>query len=307
MNCRNAAEITIAGAIVWLTAALLSGCACQSGGGSKRAVSIPTGPITDPVHEGLDYLAREQDVFHNQTVVYAGLEAGGERFIPSGWMHGRGSQMRKIWDREDLENFSVTHVADEAMHGPSCMRIHYKKARFSDENVTLGFQFVERNWTMRGMDLTGATSITWYAKGKTGNELVTFSIGSNGQQDSCRVWQMFQLSRDWQPHQLCLKGKDLSSIATGFTIGISAEDNPSGCELFVQDITIDHPWLSEPRLIRSYDVGPAPLTERFFLRNCSYIYDNSVCGAAFLSSPNKQDWHRARLIADAFVELRERI
>ena len=82
-----------------------------------------------------------------------------------------------------------------------------------------------------GYDLTGATKLTFWARGETGDEVVAFKFGLIGREkkffDSASgALEKVKLSRDWKQYTLDLKGKDLKRIKTGFCWVVAAEGQP---------------------------------------------------------------------------------
>lgn len=260
--------------------------------------------------DALSYLANEMDVHHRVTVVYDDLESGGERFVPSGWMRGRGGE-RLEWDEDAKKRLSVTHVEDVPRAGPTCLRVHWQP-RFDDEWVALNWQRPEDNWgQFEGLNLAGAKAVTWFVRGKTGREVIDFKFGATKDDNqphgdsSETLVRRVTLPTEWAkgPYRIDLAGDDTSSVVSGFSVAISALDNPRGCEFYLDEILIDRPRLDEPRLVRSYRVGDAPLQGNWQLRNTCFVYDNALVICAFLSSPNAEHHKRAALIADALVAL----
>ncbi|MBC7821342.1 MAG: hypothetical protein IAG10_31020, partial [Planctomycetaceae bacterium] len=130
----------------------------------------------DPVEAALEYLRREMDTFHRRTIVYDDHESGGERFIPSGWMKGPGvvnepEAIKKFWEKAGQE-LSLTHPPESPHSGSTCFKINWKPGT-EDEWMGVYWQNPEDNWgEYPGLDLQGASSLTFWARGETGGEVV---------------------------------------------------------------------------------------------------------------------------------------
>ena len=160
-----------------------------------------------------------------------------------------------------------------------------------------------------GMNLTGATELSFYARGEQGGECVEFftcGFGYNGDDGSIieqypdsegkHSLGFVSLSKDWHAYTIPLDYADLSYICCGF--GFVCSGNESGDAenvfylddiKFLGDITSAK---SAPVLLRSYD------TDNKYIRNAAFSYDNALVAMALLSDGNVTD---AGKIADAFV------
>ena len=103
-----------------------------------------------------------------------------------------------------------------------------------------------------GIDLSGATFLTFWARGENGDEQIEFFLGGVGRNphngdpeqpfpDSTRrtpaVGNLFTLATDWQLFSIDLSGvKDLSNIMGGFGWVASAQHNPDGAVFYLDDI-----------------------------------------------------------------------
>ena len=99
----------------------------------------------------------------------------------------------------------------------------------------------------QGMDLTGATKITFYAKGEKGGEVIDFitcGFGYNGdtglvevnypdstEKQSCFV----TLSTEWEKYEIDLSDCDLSYIGCGFGYALSKAHSGEGDFVFYMD------------------------------------------------------------------------
>jgi len=77
-----------------------------------------------------------------------------------------------------------------------------------------------------GYDLTGAKTLSFWARGDQGGEVVTFLYGLLGADaaysDSSTGKVVATLTKDWKQYTISLTGKDLSQIKTGFAWTLAA-------------------------------------------------------------------------------------
>lgn len=251
------------------------------------------------IEDALQYLSKESDVYHARTVVYDDAESGGNRFFPSGWM----------CDNTNVKNLSLRHVKTYPHSGHTCIEISWKPGGRS-EWTGIYWQYPENNWgDLPGVNLTGATKLTFWARGNNGGEQAEFKFGGIKNQnkkysDSCRVLTtgLLQLTKDWQQYSIDLSSKDLSNVIGGFCWVTNAKQNRTGCTIYLDDIIINHKREHEPRLVRSYQMIEY-IAEAPQLQNICYMYDNAVVISALISSQKSTYKERALLITDAFVEL----
>jgi hypothetical protein len=133
------------------------------------------------------------------------------------------------------------------------------------------------NWGDRpgGYDLSGARGVTFWAKGQTGNELITFKVGGIGcglavYPDSlCPPLPLdpapAYLTNTWQVYTIHFPaGLDLSGVVGGFLWAASKDDNPNGATFYLDDIQylfntnvpLQPHWVYYgPRLAEGYDMG----------------------------------------------------
>lgn len=286
--------------------------------GTRPGKSPPAGtPATKPKSGGpnalaaIGHMGREMDVTHSCTVIFDDAGSGCERFIPSGWMKGPTPE----WIERDVRALRVTYVSDKPHSGATCMRIQWTP-RVGMDWVGIYWQHPENNWgEVPGLDLRSATRLVFWAKGKNGGEVAEFKFGGINRGDyhndslpnsgSCGPLTTgpIRLSNQWKKYTISLKGKDLSSVLGGFCWVAENYSNPRGSTIFLDDITIDHSRLNEPRLIRSYHPGSGFPVGIEQLRNSCFVYDNALAICAYVASGRREDLRRARLIADALVLL----
>ncbi|MDR1763814.1 MAG: T9SS type A sorting domain-containing protein [Dysgonamonadaceae bacterium] len=222
----------------------------------------------------------------------------------------------------------VNPVMDEKADSPygiSCIHVTYPftaldwngfmfvTGRLDKDSIVPKIDFGETN---TGFDLSGATRLTFKAKGKTGKEVVRFYIGGLGGtdapfHDSDQIFytengsDMITLSTDWKEYEIDLTGADLSRIGNGFAWVTSIIYNLelllygiNAIEFDIDEIAyhFDYPR-QEPIFLRSYGILPVS-DARSFINNFSYTYDNALL-AIVLAKKDYLD--EARQVADALT------
>ena len=78
--------------------------------------------------------------------------------------------------------------------------------------------------------MTGAKTLSFWARGDKGGEVVTFLYGLLGSDktypDSSTGKTEATLTKDWKQYTLDVSGKDLSDIKTGFAWTLAANGKP---------------------------------------------------------------------------------
>ncbi|MDR1210131.1 MAG: terpene cyclase/mutase family protein [Clostridiales bacterium] len=170
-----------------------------------------------------------------------------------------------------------------------------------------------------GLDLTGASKLTFYAKGEKGGERVEFFMGGLGR-DVCAAFAdstakvstgYVTLTREWTRFEIPLDGKDLSRVGCGFGWVTDSVRNPGAASArfsvdeiryeFAQSRVFPRNLSASGQILpvfpRSYAPAP-PGTDAAVINNFAYLYDGAAAAMA-LSYAGKPE--RARQIADAIV------
>jgi hypothetical protein len=268
-------------------------------------------------------LRQIMDLYHDRFPVYGDVSSGGNHF--QAWA--------KIPDNSAPVAINGSSV--ESPHsGATAIRNEYQSTSpfggfyFLNGVLSGTAQVPQPNFgetPNAGFDLSGATTLTFWARGQAGGEKVSFFMGGVGRDPNTGqptapfpdstpvVKQTFTLTTQWTQYSLDLTGKDLSYVLGGFGWVAAASDNPGGAVFFLDDIQYDLSpaakvaRLDLPRFVRSYATGPyqsqpAPVGDfdlRF--RNMAFTYDNALALIAFLADGSPDSLRRARLIGDAFV------
>lgn len=166
----------------------------------------------------------------------ASLPASVSRYyIPSGWMG----------DWSDI-TFTDGYTVD-CYSPPTCIKITYSARGTQGANwAGIYWRHPADNWGEQpgGFDLTGATRLTFWARGEVGGEVAEFKAGGLGgpstrYRDS--LWPAAStgpvvLTREWRQYTIPLTGADLSRIMGGFVWVTNRPSNPNGCTIYLDDI-----------------------------------------------------------------------
>jgi hypothetical protein len=163
--------------------------------------------------------------------VYVENNSKENHFAPSGWMGDYG----------DLKiNLANT---EKPRSGNTSIKITYSAKMTQGAGWSgIYWQQPANNWGEKkgGYDLSGATKLTFWARGAVGGEkLAEFKMGGiTGEfpdSDSMSIGPI-ELTKEWQKFTIDLKDKDLTHVIGGFCWAASKDDNPNGFVIFLDDI-----------------------------------------------------------------------
>jgi len=146
----------------------------------------------------------------------------------------------------DIEDISFDGAStDNPYSGPSCIKITYSATGLQGWGG-LYWQYPDENWGDKpdGRNLEGATKLTFWARGKMGEEKAEFGVGGmtgkypDSIQPSISTGVII-LSNEWKKYTIDLNGKDLSHVISGFFWVTSKDKNPNGSTIFLDDITYE--------------------------------------------------------------------
>lgn len=242
----------------------------------------------DPARRAFEHLEESMDRFHNAFDVYTDFASGGNHGAPSGWMGY--TDILKVDPKWDSNSYN----------GLTCFKNVWETT--SVDWVGIRWLQSENNWGAipnAGYDLTGATKVTFYARGEAGGEPVAFFVGGvpGEHPDSIQPAAStgtINLSKDWTKYTIDLSGKDLTHVISpfGWTVAIDPI-------FYIDDVKYDLPMPNEARFIQSFEI--IDIGKEFALSNNSYVYDNALALLAFLARGSEEDLRRAKILADAFV------
>ncbi len=152
-------------------------------------------------------------------------------FIPSGWMPATAAQDIKFNQYEKTAPYS----------GTSAIRIDYKDVS-GTRWAGIYWQNPAENWGAKdgGINLTGATKLTFWARGEKGGERIEEVkvggiMGQYSDSDSAGIGPVV-LTKEWKQYTIDLRGKDLNSIIGGFCWATNTDVNPEGATFYFDEI-----------------------------------------------------------------------
>jgi len=149
-------------------------------------------------------------------VVYAD-GAHEEPYAPSGWMG----------DRHAIELDPRCRIRPK--EGENCLRVRFTQGHGWGGVV---WQSPANDWGDQpgGFDVTGATALSFWARGEHGGEKVEFGVGiikpDKKYHDTARRKIAVVLTREWKRDTIELGGADLRRIKSGFTWVIAGSGGP---------------------------------------------------------------------------------
>jgi len=242
----------------------------------------------------LQHLDAVMDQYHSEFFVYSDHVAGGNHGYPSGWMGSVSSlQYEDCW-------------TNSIFAGRSCIRVQFTPGYHGAWSGVI-FQSVENNWGSvlgGGIDLSGATKLTFVARGENGGEKVEFFVGSvegsHGDSFPKRTLGYITLDATWREYEIDLTGLDLSHVVGLFGFVLNAPNSPDGATFYIDEVCYDLPRLDAPRFLNSY-VMTAAVEPDQYLHNACFVYDQALALLAYLFRGTQDDLTRAGLVADALV------
>ena len=266
-------------------------------------VSVLT--VTTPEAKAYQHLVEVMDQYNQSFDVYTDLDAGGNHFV----------------HRAKLNAYVTTDdtYAGTAHTGSTSIRNSFTGTgaawggwSFQNGVLLTGTTQPTDNWGTypnAGHNLSGATSLTFWARGAKGNEKVEFfAFGMSGaygdsapKRTTCGATTpcYVTLSSTWKLYTITLTSLNLSYITQGFGWVTNATQNGNQpITFYLDDIRYNKPRPSGLRFLTSYvPIVPPTVADRQ-LRQVAYTYDNALALSAFVA---ERDWTRAKLLADAFV------
>ena len=128
--------------------------------------------------------------------------------------------------------------------GTTCMKIVYDVACSKQNQRWAGIYWLNpaNNWGQRkgGFNLTGATKLSFWARGELGGERIEeFKIGGifgdYPDSDAVSIGPVI-LTNEWREYIIDLRGKDLSYISGGFSWATNVDVNPENCTFYLDDM-----------------------------------------------------------------------
>ncbi len=146
-------------------------------------------------------------------------------FVPSGYMG-------------DYAAIKMDERSVDAPHaGSHCTRVDFTK---NDGWGGVVWQHPHNDWgdAPGGYDLTGATKLTFWARGADGGEKVKFGYGLIDRDkpfyDTAKGEIEIALTKDWKQYEISLVGRDLKRIKSGFYWTLGGQGKP--LTFFLDDV-----------------------------------------------------------------------
>jgi len=169
-------------------------------------------------------------------IVYSDVGSDKNSFQPSGWMG-------------DIECIKLDRACETNPYsGKTCVRITYNPNVFLSKRWSgIYWQYPLNNWGDHpGYELSGASRLTFYARGEKGNEMAEFKVGG------IRIWQkphydsfgpistsIVKLSSQWKKFTIDLKGCNMSNLIGGFCFVTNRLQNMNGCTIYLDNIQFE--------------------------------------------------------------------
>lgn len=274
--------------------------------------------------EANGHLNRVMDQFHQSFDVFTDLTAAGNHFAARCAMAANDNFAGVAFDEGWTQN---------CHSGATCIKNAFSAIDstywggwyFQNGVLHAGDTQPRCNWgdyPGAGFDLTGATKITFWARGEKGKEEIEFFAGGVGRDpftgepvkpypDSFRrvppVGTVTMLTKEWKKYTIDLTDLNLGYVVGGFGWVANATNNPSGATFYLDDIQYDKARPNDLGFLVSYKtlpVRPKCIHEIDFdtvFKNVAFTYDNVMVLLAYLASGSYEGLRRATLLADAFV------
>ena len=165
--------------------------------------------------------------------VYEDYGASSNNYIAAGWMG----------DTSDItfdDNFKLDPVH------PNVIEIKYQPTGREKWAGIYWWNPADSNFGMvdGGFDISCASKLTFWARGKNGGEKAEFKVGGlkgeypDSLQPAVTTGPLV-LTGDWVQSSINLSGKDLTHIVGGFIWVTKKPDNPNGATIYLDDIRFE--------------------------------------------------------------------
>jgi hypothetical protein len=272
---------------------------------APAAPQAPQSTASTPEAKAYQHLSEVMDQYHQAFDVYTDLDAGGNHFVHR-------AKMGTAVSTDDAYTGTAHSGSTSIANSFSGTGTNWGGWSFQNGVLPAGTTRPTDNWGSypnAGINLSGATALTFWARGAKGNERVEFfAFGMSGaypdsapKRTTCGATTpcYVTLSTSWQQYTITLSGLNLSYITQGFGWVTNAPQNGNQpITFYLDDIRYNKPHQSDLHFLTSYEPAiPATAADRQ-LRQVAYTYDNALALSAFVA---EGDWTRAKLLADAFV------
>lgn len=282
-------------------------------------------PACQSAARSLGHLRQVMDEFHNRFSVYEDIGSPGNHFHARAMIPNEHAPVRihGSWIDRPHSGATATRCELEAKSSSSFGGFYFLNGVLLPGDTAPRLNF--GTYRNAGLNLSGATALTFWARGALGGEIVEFFTGGVGwnpetgrreapyPDSSPAVHLRVKLTPQWRQYRIDLRSRDLRYVLGGFGWAASAAQNPQGAIFFLDDIEYElspaarRSRLEQPRFLRSFrtlpfQVLPAPVSDfDHVVRNAAHTYDNALALLAFLADGSPDSLRRARLIGDALV------
>jgi hypothetical protein len=260
------------------------------------------------------FIAGMMDRYQGNYDVYTDAGSAGNHFFAMGMMP----------DEEAKVAMDMMSTATPKS-GATCIRCSFKPGKpgwggFYFMNGVLREKATapDLNWGTEpdaGVDLSGAESITFWARGAKGGERVQFFVGGIGWKSDHRGNSVepdsaypdslpkvstgyITLSTEWKQYSINVRGRNLRNILGGFGWATDGQRNRNQPVTFYLD---DIAWNRQPsdnlRLALSYETEPKAEGFDAVMKSVAFTYDNAVALLSLLARGTEDDLRRANILA----------
>jgi len=166
--------------------------------------------------------------------VYHGFRSPDNHYAPSGWMGDYGDLRfddHYKFNPKDTKMVIKLTYSGKAAQGAGWAGIYWQNPA--------------NNWGNRegGYNLNGAKNMVFMARGEKGNESIAeFKIGGiegNFRDSGAAAIGPLTLTKAWKQYTIPLADQELSSIAGGFCLTLTRDQNPDGAVVYLDNIRFE--------------------------------------------------------------------
>jgi hypothetical protein len=279
------------------------------------SLSNIAGPIVAGYPAGYSFLTNKMDQYHRIYYIYNDANIGGNHFDQRGLMNDT-NILQNVEDQTNIVYSGKTAIKVTLLPTSYAdwVGVYYMNGVLTGTNRGPNANW--GNFTNAGQNLTGATTLTFYARGAVGGEKVTFfslgigrtaTGGTNTDPNTGlpfkypdsnpQVTNFITLTTTWTAYTISLSGKNLAYVLGGFG-WTAANQTVSNKTFYIDNISVNLVTTNKPRLIETYTTINSAYDFDKTMANMSYTYDNSLAALAFIAVG---DTARAKLIVDALI------
>jgi hypothetical protein len=288
--------------------------------GANAETLTNNGALNDTaLNRSYQHLEGIMDKYHKSFDVYTDIGAAGNHFVHRAMM---GTDVTLDDDSDE-----TVHSGATAIKNTFSARNSSWGGWYFQNGILLGDDVKPReNWgdySDAGYNLSGATRLTFWAKGAKGGERVEFFAFGTGRNTQSGIPNKpypdseakvtlcgrlvspcyISLNNNWQAYTIDLTGLDLKYVIGGFGWVTNAPENANkDITFYLDDIYYDKVHTDDLRFLVSFETIPSKQNFDKVLRNVAFSYDNALSLIAFTAA---KDWDSAKLLADAFVYAQE--